>query len=54
MQGKREIEKSTPRYMKTKMGGTHNERNVKTILGINSQCTCKPHFKTLGIMTLPS
>ena len=40
--------------MKTKMGGTHNERNAKTILGIKPQCTCKTHFKTLGIMALPS
>ena len=31
-----------------------HKRIVKTILGINPRSTCKPHFKTLGILTMPS
>jgi len=30
------------------------KRIVRTKLGINPQSKCKPYFKTLGIMTLPS
>jgi len=30
------------------------KRTVRTILGINPRRTCKPRFKTLGILTMPS
>ena len=30
------------------------KRIVRTILGINPWCSCKPHFKTMGILTMPS
>jgi hypothetical protein len=30
------------------------KRTVRTILGINPQSTCKSHFKTLGILKMPS
>jgi hypothetical protein len=31
-----------------------HKRTVRTILGINPWSTCKPHFKTLGILKMPS
>jgi len=30
------------------------KRIVRTILGINPLCSCKPHFKIMGIVTMPS
>ena len=30
------------------------KRTVRAILGINPRSTCKPHFKTLGILKMPS
>jgi hypothetical protein len=32
----------------------HRKSIVRTILGINPWSTCRPHFKTLGIVTVPS